>query len=182
MVLYDPATGRPWPVGPADQEEGAGISLGTVQIDKPAVAQSERPAVADFGPLALVEAGTPATAVSPGDRVPVDLLWQATRAPGEPLVVVIQLLDGQGQVAAGLEEQPLDGRYLALAVEQLDHHDQRFAGARVACQSSSTGAWSPGDSATAGVPASTNANGPNCALVGRSLWATAGFSTSTCPS
>jgi uncharacterized membrane protein len=111
LVVYDPATGRPWPHTPGSEEEGTGIILGQVQIEKPAVAQGGRPAIAAFGPLALVEAGTPATTVSPGDRVPVDLLWQAQRARREPLVVVIQLLDGQGQVVAGLEQQPLDGRY-----------------------------------------------------------------------
>ena len=43
--------------------------------------------------------------------MPVDLLWQAAEAPGEPLVVVVQLLDAAGHVVAGLEAQPLDGRY-----------------------------------------------------------------------
>ena len=43
--------------------------------------------------------------------MPVELLWQAAEAPGEPLVVVVQLQDAAGRVAAGLEAQPLDGRY-----------------------------------------------------------------------
>ena len=70
------------------------------------------PVQADFGPLRLVEASTPATAVSPGDEIPLSLLWQA--APDyqpEPLVVVVQLLDEDGQVVASLEEEPLAGRY-----------------------------------------------------------------------
>lgn len=113
LLVYDPATGRPWPRTPVGGAApgGEGINLGQVEVERPAVAQGERPVQAQFGPLALVEAGSPATALSPGDRVPVELLWQAKRAPGEPLVVVIQLLDGQNSVAAGLEAQPLDGRY-----------------------------------------------------------------------
>ena len=67
--------------------------------------------MAQFGPLALVEASSPARAISPGGQVPVDLLWQAREAPAEPLVAVVQLLDQNGRVVAGLEEQPLLGRY-----------------------------------------------------------------------
>ncbi len=43
--------------------------------------------------------------------MPVELLWQAAEAPGEPFVVVMQLQDAAGRVVAGLEAQPLDGRY-----------------------------------------------------------------------
>ena len=43
--------------------------------------------------------------------MPVDLLWQAAEAPVEPFVVVVQLQDAAGRVVAGLEAQPLDGRY-----------------------------------------------------------------------
>ena len=41
----------------------------------------------------------------------MDLLWQAAEAPGEPLVVVVQLQDAAGHVAVGLEEEPVMGRY-----------------------------------------------------------------------
>ena len=37
--------------------------------------------------------------------------WQAADAAGEPLVVVVQLLDGRNRPVAGLEEEPLGGRY-----------------------------------------------------------------------
>jgi mannosyltransferase len=118
LLVYDPATGRPWARTTVSGEtpsyaapSGDGINLGQIEVAKPAVAQGERPVRAQFGPLALVEAGSPAAALSPGDQVPVELLWQATHAPGEPLVVVIQLLDGHDSVVAGLEAQPLDGRY-----------------------------------------------------------------------
>ncbi|MFZ2359697.1 MAG: hypothetical protein WA040_10175, partial [Anaerolineae bacterium] len=60
----------------------------------------------------LVEAATPAAVVSPGDAIPLELLWQAASDfVAEPLVVVVQLLDRDGQVAASLEEEPLQGRY-----------------------------------------------------------------------
>jgi len=67
--------------------------------------------------------------VSPGDSVPLSLLWQAgpdlrpadpanpagpangVGLRGESLVVVAQLLDKEGNVVASLEEEPVQGRY-----------------------------------------------------------------------
>jgi hypothetical protein len=72
-----------------------------------------RPALARFGPLRLVEAISPATRVAPGAAVPVDLSWQVESVPGEPVVVVLQLVDDAGHVVAGLEEEPLQGSYPA---------------------------------------------------------------------
>ena len=86
--------------------------MGQVDVVRPAQPPAMQPSLADFGPLRLVEASTPAAAISPGDEVPLSLLWQA--APDyqpEPLVVVVQLLDEDGQVVASLEEEPLAGRY-----------------------------------------------------------------------
>ena len=70
-----------------------------------------QPALATFGSLALIKATSPVTEIAPGGQVPVDLLWQAAEVPREPLVVVVQLQDAAGHVVAGLEAQPLDGRY-----------------------------------------------------------------------
>jgi Dolichyl-phosphate-mannose-protein mannosyltransferase len=119
VVVYDPASGQPLPVAPA---EGAGsggaaegdhsLTLGPVRIDRPAQQPALRQAQADFGVVRLVEAQTPATQLSPGDAVPLSLLWQAgPDFQGQPLVVVAQLLDKEGKVVAGLEEEPLQGRY-----------------------------------------------------------------------
>ncbi|MFZ2518858.1 MAG: hypothetical protein WA089_09175, partial [Anaerolineae bacterium] len=85
---------------------------------------TQRPALADFGPLALVTASSPATIISPGDAIPLEILWQAGQAPVRPsladladladlvnLVVVVQLLAADDRVAASLEAQPLAGRY-----------------------------------------------------------------------
>ncbi len=108
LVVYDPQSGQPLPVDGAGASQAA---LGAVQVTRPAASPSP-PALADFGPLRLIEATTPAAVVSPGDSVPLELLWQA--APdfqAEPLVVVVQLLDQDGQVAASLEQEPLGGRY-----------------------------------------------------------------------
>jgi hypothetical protein len=122
LVVYDPATGRPWIVR---AEKGGlaitanGVNLGQINVVRATtesrasgeVATAKR-VLARFGPLALVEATSPATIVAPGGQVPVELLWQAGQGTlTEPLVVVLQLLDDQGRVAAGLEAQPLDGRY-----------------------------------------------------------------------
>jgi hypothetical protein len=109
LVVYDPNTGQPLPFEGADAI-GNALRLGTVQVER-AVGAPLQAAEARFGPLLLLDATSPATVVSPGGQVPVELLWQAAEAPGEPLVVVVQLLDGEGKVIAGLEEQPLQGRY-----------------------------------------------------------------------
>jgi hypothetical protein len=112
LVVYDPATGQPWLAKAGDLAlTPNGLRLGEVTVLRPDPSPPMQPALATFGPLALIEATSPATAVAPGGQIPVELLWQAVEAPGEPLVVVTQLLDAADRVAAGLEAQPLDGRY-----------------------------------------------------------------------
>ena len=120
LVPYDAASGQTWPLKFAPGGLAAspnGISLGQVTVVRPQPEPALQPAQAHFGPLALLQATSPAAAVKPGESVPVELLWQAQTAPGEALVVVLQLLDGQGKVVAGMEAQPLDGRYPAQAWE-----------------------------------------------------------------
>jgi hypothetical protein len=123
LVVYDPASGQPLPVTSINPTVGTSLRdeptnssdrlvLGQVHIARPTQDPTLHRSLADFGPVRLVEAETPATQVSPGDSVPLSLLWQA--APGfrgESLVVVAQLLDKQGRVVASLEEEPLHGRY-----------------------------------------------------------------------
>ncbi|MGE5603015.1 MAG: hypothetical protein ACM30E_08190, partial [Nitrososphaerales archaeon] len=113
LVVYDADTGRPLDSVPLNGATAAnpGLVLGRVTIAKPTETPEPRPALAEFGPLALVEATTPVTTISPGGNVPVELLWQARGALDEPLVIVVQALDDQGKVVANLEEQPLAGRY-----------------------------------------------------------------------
>jgi mannosyltransferase len=112
LVVYDPATGQPWPNQTGDLAlTSNGLRLGEVTVVRPDPSPPTQPALATFGPLALIEATSPATTVAPGGQVPVELLWQTAETPGEPLVVVVQLQDESSRVAAGLEAQPLDGRY-----------------------------------------------------------------------
>ena len=112
LLIYDPLTGAALP-----PQEGAGQGSavpGGLDLRRVTVARgaaTPRPALARFGPLALIEATSAATVVSPGDVVPVELLWQATAAAGEPLVVVVQLLAAGDRLIANLEEQPVGGRY-----------------------------------------------------------------------
>jgi len=128
LLVYDPATGAAWP--PQEYHERLvgvqnGLNLGLVNIAR-ARSDELRPPLARFGPLALVEASSPATAVSPGDAVPVELLWQAVEPPQEPLVVVVQLLAAGDRLVANLEEEPAGGRYptqqWAAAELVRDHH------------------------------------------------------------
>ena len=103
LVVYDPATGKPWPGQAGDLAlTPNGLRLGEVTVVRPDPSPPMQPARATFGPLALIEATSPATTVAPGGQVPVDLLWQAADAPGEPFVVVVQLQDAAGRVVAGL--------------------------------------------------------------------------------
>ncbi len=107
LVTYDPATGQPLALASGEQE----ITLGEVDVIQPESSAALGPGIAQFGPLRILEAGTPATRVSGSDQMPVEILWQAVESPGEPLVVVLQLLDATGNVVAGIEEEPLQGRY-----------------------------------------------------------------------
>jgi hypothetical protein len=113
LLVYDPTTGTPWP--PQDYRERLvavrdGLNLGRVTVGRP-----QNPAVrsplARFGPLALAAVTSPATVIAPGGQAPVELLWQAASAPGEPFVVVVQLLGPGDRLAASLEEQPVHGLY-----------------------------------------------------------------------
>ncbi len=112
LVVYNPATGEPLPAAATPGVSDNQAVLGQVEVKRPSQTSPIPRARGDFGPLRLLAATTPATVISPGDAIPVELLWQA--APdytAEPLVVVVQLLDSRGQVLAGLEQEPLQGRY-----------------------------------------------------------------------
>jgi hypothetical protein len=117
LIAYDPATGQPpgaWETGTAlavSTSAPYGLILGRLSVERPEPLPDMQPARAAFGPLALLEARTPTMQVSPGDAAPVELTWQARTAPGEPYIEVLQLLDGVGRVVAGLESQPVNGRY-----------------------------------------------------------------------
>ena len=112
VVFYDPATGQALTVTDAAAPTDSGNPLlGDVTLVARAQ-PAQRPGLANFGPLALLAASTPATVISPGDAIPLTLLWQADQSAARPaLVVVLQLLDRDGQVRASLEAQPASGRY-----------------------------------------------------------------------
>jgi uncharacterized membrane protein len=112
LLVYDPASGTPLP--PQDAPARPPATPGGLDLGQVTVTRGESPllpARARFGPLALVEATSPATILSPGGQAPVELLWQALRPPGETLVVVVQLLGAGDLLIANLEEQPAQGRY-----------------------------------------------------------------------
>lgn len=112
LIAYDASNGRPLSATGEAAVAADHVVLGQVRVDRPTETLALRRPLADFGPVRLVEAATPATILSPGNEVPLSLLWQAdTNLDGEELVVVVQLLDDQGRVVAGLEEEPLNGRY-----------------------------------------------------------------------
>lgn len=113
LVVYDPATGQPWPVrNAAPATTPGGVRLGEVEVIRPPAGYAAgKPPLARFGPLALIEASSAVTTIAGGGQIPVEIVWQAAEAPGEPLVVVVQLLDEHNRPAAGLEEEPTGGRY-----------------------------------------------------------------------
>ncbi|MEA3337938.1 MAG: hypothetical protein U9R25_18770 [Chloroflexota bacterium] len=112
IVVYDPSTGQPLTVTAGVQASADQVTLGTVEVYRPAHLPKPPAGGVEFEGLTLVEASSPATAISPGDSVPVSFLWQANRnLEGERLVVVVQLLSEEGQVVASVEEQPVGGRY-----------------------------------------------------------------------
>ncbi len=112
LVPYDPQTGQPFAIEAPGITEGEGWELAEVSVQRDEVTLPQ-PAQAVFGDqVALVAGQSPATTISPGDAIPLDVTWQAQPAfRPEALVVVVQLLDAHGQVAANSEAQPLTGRY-----------------------------------------------------------------------
>ncbi len=116
LVVYEVSSGNTLEATAGPLAAGTQAILGEVEVQRPVPAPTASDYLADFGPVHLVEASSPATSVSPGDQVPVALLWQAAPAAGsESLIVVVQLLDEDGRVVASLEEEPLQGRYPTLA-------------------------------------------------------------------
>jgi uncharacterized membrane protein len=111
VVAYDAGTGQPLAPAPLNgaAERAPGLLLGTLTVTPPAEPPVPRPARAGFGPVALIEAQTPVTAIAAGGQIPVELLWQS-RAPAGDLIVVLQLLREDGSLAANLEESPARGR------------------------------------------------------------------------
>jgi hypothetical protein len=114
LVVYDPRDGKPWTPslrGACLAVGDAGIILGSVDVLRAGSPSSGERALATFGPLQLLAVQTPVTIIAPGGAIPVEILWQASEPPGEPFVIVVQLLDPSQQVVASLEEEPVRGRY-----------------------------------------------------------------------
>jgi 4-amino-4-deoxy-L-arabinose transferase-like glycosyltransferase len=112
LLVYDSVSGIPLP--PQDTLARPPATPGGLDLMEVTVTRGETsllPARAHFGPLALIEATSPATVLSPGGQAPVELLWQALRPPSETLVVVVQLLGAGDLLIANLEEQPVQGRH-----------------------------------------------------------------------
>ncbi len=104
LVAYDAVTGQPFSLTPLNGTTvmSPGAVLGHIKVHPPASSPPRRLAVAEFGPVALIAATTPATTIAPGGAIPVELLWQTREAPPE-LVTVVQLLGPDGELAANLE-------------------------------------------------------------------------------
>ena len=114
LVVYDPEDGRSWT--PTIEDSGlalgnVGIVLGSVDVLRDESPSFGERTLASFGPLRLLSVDTPVTSIPQGSAIPVEMQWQASETPGEPLVIVVQLLDSDKRVAASLEEEPVRGRY-----------------------------------------------------------------------
>ncbi len=127
LVVYDSETLQPLQPRPAQSPDSAAMNIGQAAINHPSQTPSQRVHLADFGPLQLIEANSAATTVSPGDTIPLSLLWQFTPTYSEPaLVVVGQLLDRDSGVVASLEKGLFDEQHPPDSWSSgdflLDHH------------------------------------------------------------
>lgn len=115
LLPYESGSGRPLPItgtgAGARLAASGGLLLGQVEVHRPDPAPSRQRALAQFGPLALVAAESAAVTLSPGDTLTAELVWQAREAPELGYVVVVQLVDRSGRVAANAEAEPVGGRY-----------------------------------------------------------------------
>ncbi|MCP4164789.1 MAG: hypothetical protein GY759_02710 [Chloroflexi bacterium] len=112
LVVYDSETLQLLQPRSVQSPESVVMNIGQVTIIHPSRTPSQRVHLADFGPLQLIEANSAATTVSPGDTIPLSLLWQFTPTYSEQaLVVVGQLLDRDSGVAASLEKGLFDEQH-----------------------------------------------------------------------
>ncbi len=112
LVPYDPVTAQPLAVTTAAAGDSREWIIASIAVER-AEPVAPLPALATFDDqVALVAANSPATTLSPGDTIPLELTWQAQSGfGGEDLIVVVQLLDAAGRVVANNETPPLGGRY-----------------------------------------------------------------------
>ncbi|MCP4164845.1 MAG: glycosyltransferase family 39 protein [Chloroflexi bacterium] len=127
LIVYDSETLQPLQPRPAQSPDSATLNIGRATINHPSQTPSQRAHLADFGPLQLIEANSAAMAVSPGDTIPLSLLWQFTPTYREQaLVVVAQLLDRDSGVVASLEKGLFDEQHPPVSWSPgellLDHH------------------------------------------------------------
>ncbi|MBN1431106.1 MAG: hypothetical protein JXB07_22240 [Anaerolineae bacterium] len=91
------------------------VVLGYVVVPWQGEMGSARPVGANLGDqITLLSFSAPDT-VSPGDEFDVTLYWQAQRSPDEDYIVFVHLLDADGQLVAGHDGPPMDGRYATTA-------------------------------------------------------------------
>lgn len=83
------------------------VILGPVTLAQPGKgdADGSSPATTDFGPLEQVSWEAPAQ-VAPGDYVPISLSWRARGVPNGDWLVSLHIVDAQGRVWAGHDDQP----------------------------------------------------------------------------
>ncbi|HLZ09494.1 MAG TPA: glycosyltransferase family 39 protein [Chloroflexota bacterium] len=105
LKLYDPATGRPLPVGGGEE-----ATLTPVQIT-PSIADSVQPGTDMLPGLRLLSAAAGPTRARPGDEIITTILWQSTGTFLPAHTVLLRLLDATGQVAVDREIIPIGGSH-----------------------------------------------------------------------
>ena len=87
------------------------ITLGYVVVPWQGEMDGAKPARANFGDQISLLGFESADSLPAGDEFDVVLYWEAQRSPEDDYVLFVHLVDGEGQVVAGHDGPPLDGRY-----------------------------------------------------------------------
>jgi hypothetical protein len=120
LLVYEPASGTPLPVQTVSAESELSVADGTrlrlgiaeVFVSRELTAMECRRPLALFAYVGLLEASTPATQLSRGDIVPVDLRWcPAASDDVEDFLTVLELRAQDERVVASAKGRPADGRY-----------------------------------------------------------------------
>lgn len=87
------------------------VILGTVIVPWKGEMGQAQPVDARFGEQIKLTALDAPDSLAPGAEFDVTLYWEAQHPPDNDYVVFVHLLDAEGQIAAGHDGPPLEGRY-----------------------------------------------------------------------
>ncbi|MCB0209427.1 MAG: hypothetical protein KDJ52_08860 [Anaerolineae bacterium] len=115
VSVFDPALGQRLPLTEGFSDSPDTFFVGPLKIallQPPTGFTGVESQPLDFGELArLIGYKVDPTAISSGDSIQIDLLWEALSLTQLDYTIFVHLLDEAGNLAAGSDSQPMNNRY-----------------------------------------------------------------------